>query len=59
MYHLMDIEELASYLRFKKQTIYNWLRQKRINGIKVGGAWRFDKKEIDGWLKSRRERVNR
>lgn len=49
----MDVEELASYLRLKKQTIYNWLHENKISGIKVGGVWRFDKKDIDKWLRSR------
>jgi len=51
---LIDIEELAEYLRLKKQTIYNWLHEGKISGIKVGGVWRFDRREIDAWLKSRR-----
>jgi excisionase family DNA binding protein len=50
----MDLEELADYLRLQKQTIYNWLHQGKITGIKVGGVWRFDRKEIDEWLKSKR-----
>ncbi len=50
----MDIEELADYLRLKKQTIYNWLNQRKISGIKLGGVWRFDRKEIDLWLKNQR-----
>jgi len=54
MPRLMDIEELANYLRLKKQTIYNWLHQGKFTGIKVGGVWRFERREIDAWLKSRR-----
>jgi len=54
MPRLMDLEELADYLRLQKQTIYNWLHQGKITGIKVGGVWRFDRKEIDEWLKSKR-----
>jgi excisionase family DNA binding protein len=54
MVRLMNIDELADYLRLRKQTIYNWLHQKKISGIKVGGVWRFDRKEVDAWLKSRR-----
>jgi excisionase family DNA binding protein len=54
MRRLMNIEELADYLGLRKQTIYNWLYQKKISGFKVGGVWRFDKKEIDLWLKSRK-----
>ncbi|MBU4346474.1 MAG: helix-turn-helix domain-containing protein [Candidatus Omnitrophica bacterium] len=54
MTRLINIDELADYLRLRKQTIYNWLHQRKITGIKVGGVWRFDRKEIDDWLKSRR-----
>jgi len=50
---LMDIDELADYLRLKRQTIYNWLHQNKISGIKIGGVWRFDKRDIDKWLKSK------
>ncbi|MCM8783092.1 MAG: helix-turn-helix domain-containing protein [Candidatus Omnitrophica bacterium] len=57
MKRLMNIEELADYLRLRKQTIYNWLYQNKISGFKVGGVWRFDKKEIDAWLKSRRSEL--
>ncbi|MFC1804226.1 helix-turn-helix domain-containing protein [Candidatus Omnitrophota bacterium] len=54
MVRLMDIDELADYLRLQKQTLYNWLHQGKISGIKLGGVWRFDRKDIDSWLKSRR-----
>lgn len=54
MSRLMDIEEVANYLRLQRQTIYNWLHQGKISGIKVGGVWRFDRREIDAWLKSKK-----
>ncbi len=54
MARLMNIDELADYLRLKKQTIYNWLHQRKISGIKIGGVWRFDRREVDVWLKSKR-----
>lgn len=50
---LMNIIELASYLRLNKQTIYNWLHQGKISGIKVGGVWRFDRDAVDLWLRER------
>jgi excisionase family DNA binding protein len=50
---LMDVNELAAYLKLDKQTIYNWLHKKKISGIKVGRVWRFDKDEIDAWLRTR------
>jgi len=54
MTRLIDIDELADYLKLKKQTIYNWLHQRKISGMKVGGVWRFDRREVDSWLKSKR-----
>jgi excisionase family DNA binding protein len=53
MAQLMNIEELAAYLKLEKQTIYNWLHEKKISGIKIGHVWRFDKDAIDKWLMSR------
>jgi len=52
MRNLLDVEDLAKYLKLQKQTIYNWLNQRKISGMKIGGVWRFDKQEIDKWLKS-------
>ena len=57
MNQLLDVEELAKYLKLQKQTIYNWLNQKKISGIKLGGVWRFDKREIDKWLKSQSRKI--
>ncbi|MFH0762391.1 MAG: helix-turn-helix domain-containing protein [Candidatus Omnitrophota bacterium] len=54
MSKLINIDELADYLKLKRQTIYNWLHKGRISGMKIGGVWRFDRKEIDNWLKTRR-----
>ncbi|MBN1869615.1 MAG: helix-turn-helix domain-containing protein [Candidatus Omnitrophica bacterium] len=52
MRNLLDVDDLAKYLKLQKQTIYNWLNQRKISGMKIGGVWRFDKNEIDRWLKS-------
>ena len=57
MNSLLDVDELAKYLKLQKQTIYNWLSQRKISGIKLGGVWRFDKKEIDKWLRSQSRKV--
>ena len=57
MKHLLDVEELAQYLKLQKQTIYNWLNQRKISGFKIGGVWRFDKREIDKWLKSQSRKI--
>lgn len=58
MSRLIDIDELADYLKLKKQTIYNWLNQGKISGIKVGGVWRFDRRDIETWLRSKKRGVD-
>ena len=59
MNHLLDVDDLAKYLKLQKQTIYNWLNQRKIAGIKIGGVWRFDKREVDKWLKSQSRAVRK
>lgn len=54
---LLNVDELAEYLKLKKQTIYNWLNQRKISGIKIGGVWRFERREIDKWLKAQSRRA--
>jgi len=58
MAHLMNIKELAAYLKLEKQTIYNWLHEKKISGIKIGHVWRFDKDAVDKWLKAQTVNAN-
>jgi len=31
----LDVNDLAKYLKLKKQTIYNWLNQEKISGMKI------------------------
>ena len=54
---LMTIDELAEYLRVKKRTVYEWIRNKKIPAIKAVGQWRFKKERIDAWLKANSEEV--
>ena len=47
---IMTIEEVAQYLRVKKRTVYEWLKNGKIPAIKAVGQWRFKKSKIDAWL---------
>ena len=49
---LLTIEEVASYLRVKKRTVYDWLKKGKIPAVKAVGQWRFKKDKIDSWLDS-------
>ena len=47
---IMTLEEVASYLKVKPQTIYTWAQEKKIPAAKIGKEWRFKKSIIDEWF---------
>ena len=47
---IMTLEEVASYLKLKPQTIYTWAQEKKIPAAKLGKEWRFKKSIIDEWI---------
>ncbi|MBN67301.1 MAG: DNA-binding protein [Rickettsiales bacterium] len=47
----MTIREVAEYLQLTEKTMYRLAAEKKIPGFKVGGAWRFKRQEIEGWIK--------
>jgi type-F conjugative transfer system pilin assembly protein TrbC len=47
---LMTPLELAAYLRVERRTVYRYLRDAGLPGIRMVGRWRFRKDEIDRWL---------
>ncbi len=47
---IMTLEEVATYLKMKPQTIYTWAQEKRIPAAKIGKEWRFKKSIIDEWF---------
>ncbi len=49
---ILTLEELHSYLKIPKPTLYALAQGGRIPAAKVGKHWRFRRSEIDGWLKA-------
>jgi excisionase family DNA binding protein len=49
----LSVEEIAQYLGVKRDTIYKWLENKRMPAHKVGRLWKFQKNEVDIWVRSR------
>ncbi len=47
---LMTIEEVASYLRLSKDTVYRMAQAGKIPASKVGQQWRFRREDVDEWL---------
>lgn len=49
----LTAKELADYIKLKKSTIYDKVKEKTIPYYQIDGAIRFEKSEIDKWIKSK------
>ena len=47
---VMNVPEVADYLRVAPATIYRLAQAGKIPCGKVGRAWRFNKETIDRWI---------
>ncbi len=54
----LRVEELSAYIGTPVATLYTWTHQKKIPHLKVGRSVRFDRREIERWLKERRVAVS-
>ncbi len=48
---ILTIKQVAEYLKVTDRTIYRLAAAKKIPAFKVGGTWRFQRQEIDQWIK--------
>ena len=51
-HEIMTIEEVATYLKLKPQTVYKWAQEGQIPGTKLGKEWRFRRSILDEWIDS-------
>jgi excisionase family DNA binding protein len=54
----ISVEEIATYLGVKRDTIYKWIDRRKMPAHKVGRLWKFRKKEVDEWVKSGQAKTN-
>ena len=54
---LLSMDEAIGLLKTTRPTFYRWLRAGKISGHKVGRQWRFEKAEIDRFLKGEEPRI--
>lgn len=55
---VLNIDELADYLKIPKSTLYKLVREGKLPCQKVGRHWRFRKEAIDRWLDESDNRDN-
>lgn len=47
----LSLDDLAEYLKKPKSTLYKLAQRRKLPGHKVGRSWRFDRDEVDAWIK--------
>lgn len=54
---LLTTRQLQELLQVDRITIYRMLNDGRLRGFKVGGQWRFSRREIEAWLLEQQSRL--
>lgn len=47
-----SVDEISVYLGVTRETLYEWLSEKKIPAHKVGRLWKFKKADVDVWVKA-------
>lgn len=50
---VLTIHELAALLRVGSKTAYTLAQSGEVPGFKVGGQWRFRRRDIEAWIDAR------
>ena len=50
----LTLDELAEYLKLSQSKLYRMAQNGEIPASKVGSQWRFDRHEIDTWMKNQK-----
>ena len=48
----LSVEEITEYLGVSKDTVYAWIAKKGIHEHRVGRPWKFQRVEVDTWVKA-------
>lgn len=48
----MTVRQVAEYLQMSDDKIYDMAKKGELPAIKIRQQWRFDREELDKWLKS-------
>lgn len=48
---ILTLDEVAVYLKAGKRTVYRLVTNGQIPAFKLGGTWRFSRRQIEGWIK--------
>jgi excisionase family DNA binding protein len=54
----LTLDELSQYLKLSTSLLYRLAQRGEIPASRIGTLWRFDRDEVDAWMKRRQTGVN-
>ena len=56
---VLTLKEVAALLKIAERTAYMMVQRGDLPGFKVGGQWRFERKDIDAWMNAQKRGEHR
>ena len=56
MERLLTIDDVATYMQVSRFTVYRLAKEHSIPATKIGRQWRFQKEEIEQWMREQSRR---
>lgn len=53
---ILTLKEVAEYLKLAEKTAYRLAQNGKLPGFKVGGSWRFKRKDIENWIEQQKNK---
>jgi len=53
----MTVKQVAEYLQISDDKIYDMAKKGELPAVKIRQQWRFDREEIDRWLKTQSSKM--
>lgn len=47
----LEIKELCELFHVERRTLYRWIKEGKLHGVKFGRKWLFDRAEVEALLK--------
>ena len=51
---ILTLKEVAEYLKLAEKTAYRLASEGKLPGFKVGGGWRFKRKDVEKWIEDQK-----
>jgi len=55
---ILTIREVAKMLKLAEKTVYSLVADNDIPGFKVGGSWRFSRKDLEKWVAKQKRKAS-